>query len=55
MNLKKFLFKFNPDEKGLKKILGELEATLMELVWANQLTTVRDIYEELLTRPLPGS
>ena len=47
MNLRKFIFKFDPREKGLKKVLGDLEAAIMEAVWMRDRVTVRDIYETL--------
>jgi len=41
---------FWPDRPGIRKVLGNLEAEIMELVWArstDQGTTVRDIFEIL--------
>lgn len=47
MGLKKFSFKFNPDNKGLHKILGHLESDIMEIIWAGGEMTVRQVYEKL--------
>ncbi|HEV2659913.1 MAG TPA: BlaI/MecI/CopY family transcriptional regulator [Ktedonobacteraceae bacterium] len=44
---------FRPDRPGIRKVLGDLEAEIMELVWArppDQGTTVRDIFEVLYER-----
>jgi predicted transcriptional regulator len=44
---------FRPDRPGIRKVLGDLEAEIMELVWArpiHQGTTVRDIFEMLYER-----
>src|SRR6266568_1991910 len=44
---------FRPDRPGIRKVLGDLEAEIMELVWARpvgQGTTVRDIFEILYER-----
>ena len=41
---------FRPDRPGIRKVLGNLEAEIMELIWtrpANQGTTVRDVFEIL--------
>jgi len=41
---------FRPDRSGIRKVLGDLEADIMELIWArppSQGTTVRDIFEIL--------
>src|SRR5713101_5268605 len=46
---------FRPDRPGIRKVLGDLEAEIMELVWsrpADQGTTVRDIFEILYERRL---
>ncbi|MNS94317.1 Transcriptional regulator BlaI [compost metagenome] len=42
---------FRPRQPGLRKLLGDLEAAIMEVVWAQPpgaLLTVRDVYETLL-------
>src|SRR5207247_9315443 len=44
---------FRPDRPGIRKVLGDLEAEIMELIWARPLdqgTTVRDIFEDLYER-----
>ena len=38
---------FRPHEKGLKKILGDLESEILEMVWEMEPVTVREIYENL--------
>ena len=44
---------FRPDRPGIRKVLGDLEAEIMELVWSRpsgQGVTVREIFEELYER-----
>jgi predicted transcriptional regulator len=44
---------FRPDRPGIRKVLGDLEADIMELVWArppDRGTTVRDVFEALYER-----
>jgi predicted transcriptional regulator len=44
---------FRPDRPGIRKVLGDLEADIMELVWARapgEGTTVRDVFEVLYDR-----
>lgn len=44
---------FRPDRPGIRKVLGDLEAEIMELIWerpAGEGTTVRDIFEALYDR-----
>lgn len=44
---------FRPDRPGIRKVLGDLEAEIMELIWerpAGQGTTVRDIFAVLYER-----
>ena len=44
---------FRPDRPGIRKVLGDLEADIMEAVWArptSDATTVRDVYEALHQR-----
>jgi len=46
-------FVFRPQRSGTRKILGDLEAEIMELLWqkpVGQGISVRDIYETLHTR-----
>ena len=44
---------FRPDRPGVRKVLGDLEAEIMELIWARptgQGTTVREIFAVLYER-----
>jgi len=44
---------FRHDRHGIRKVLGDLEADIMEIVWerpAEQGTTVRDVFEILYAR-----
>ena len=44
---------FRPDRPGIRKVLGDLEAEIIEIVWArpaNVGTTVRDVFETLYER-----
>lgn len=44
---------FRPDRPGIRKVLGDLEAEIMELVWqrpAEQGVTVREVFETLYER-----
>lgn len=44
---------FRPDRPGVRKVLGDLEAEIMEIVWGrprNQGTAVRDVFEMLQRR-----
>ena len=41
---------FRPDRPGIRKVLGDLEADIMEVIWARPTdtgTTVRDVFEVL--------
>ena len=41
---------FRPDRPGIRKVLGDLEAEIMELIWSrpvDQGTVVRDVFEIL--------
>lgn len=41
---------FRPDRPGIRKVLGDLEAEILELIWARPAgegTTVRDVFEVL--------
>lgn len=45
----------HPDRPGIRKVLGDLEAEIMELIWSrppDQGTTVRDVFEVLYERRL---
>src|SRR6266498_1406856 len=44
---------FRPDRPGIRKVLGDLEAEIMEAVWPRpdgRGTTVRDVFEVLYDR-----
>lgn len=44
---------FRPDRPGIRKVLGDLEAEIMELIWSRppgQGTLVRDVFEVLYER-----
>src|SRR5258708_7268374 len=46
---------FRPDRPGIRKVLGDLEAEIMELVWERPVdagagTTVREVFEVLYER-----
>ena len=44
---------FRPDRPGIRKVLGDLEAEIMELIWSrpgSEGTTVRDVFEVLYER-----
>src|SRR5258706_14199477 len=46
------------DRPGIRKVLGDLEAEIMELIWshpADQGITVRDVFEVLYERRLSES
>ncbi|GHO82551.1 BlaI/MecI/CopY family transcriptional regulator [Dictyobacter formicarum] len=48
MTQEPFLRTFRPDRPGIRKILGDLEAEIMEYIWsrpAEQGVTVREVYE----------
>ncbi|MDP2210900.1 MAG: BlaI/MecI/CopY family transcriptional regulator, partial [Candidatus Aquicultor sp.] len=43
--MKRFkLGSFRPSESGVRKMLGDLEADIMELVWEKDLASVREIH-----------
>jgi predicted transcriptional regulator len=44
---------FRPDRPGIRKVLGDLEADIMEVIWerpTNEGTTVREVFEALYER-----
>src|SRR5206468_11592269 len=48
----------HPDRPGIRKVLGDLEAEVMEFIWAfppDQGTAVRDVFETLYERRLNAS
>lgn len=38
---------FDPGKRGLRKVLGDLEAAIMDRVWKSEEVTVRDVYESV--------
>ncbi len=40
-------FQFDPSQRGLRKVLGGLEAEIMEQVWRSGSTTVRDVHRAI--------
>jgi predicted transcriptional regulator len=47
MDPKPYHFTFDPQKKGLRKILGDLEADVMEAIWARGRATVHDVHRLL--------
>ncbi|HUR06652.1 MAG TPA: BlaI/MecI/CopY family transcriptional regulator [Nonomuraea sp.] len=47
MALKRYQFTFDPSKKGLRKILGDLEADVMEAIWVLGTATVHDVHQRL--------
>ncbi|WP_418790614.1 BlaI/MecI/CopY family transcriptional regulator [Phosphitispora sp. TUW77] len=47
MLLKRLISDFKPHKIGYKKVLGDLEAEIMKIVWQVNKATVRDVYEKL--------
>ena len=41
---------FKPHQVGLRKVLGDLEADIMDVIWEKDRVMVRDVHRELLTR-----
>jgi predicted transcriptional regulator len=53
MNPEPDISTFRPDRPGIRKVLGDLEAEIMEFIWArptNQGTMVREVFEALYER-----
>lgn len=48
--LRKFFTRLWPKQKGLTRVLGELETEIMEITWGKGRATVRNVYEELLSQ-----
>ncbi len=40
---------FRPAEKGLRKVFGDLEADIMEVIWKRGAATVSDVWQALRT------
>lgn len=47
MFINKLISDFKPHKAGYKKVLGDLEAEVMKIVWKTDKATVRDVYEQL--------
>lgn len=47
MKISDYLFTFDPNKKGMKKVLGDLEAEIMEIIWLSDYISVRDVFEQL--------
>ena len=45
--MKSFIFKFDPKEKGLRQVLGDLEYDIMEIIWENKEVSVRTVHDIL--------
>jgi predicted transcriptional regulator len=43
-------FKFNPSKEGITKVLGPLEAEIMQVVWQMGQATVSDVHRVLQSR-----
>jgi predicted transcriptional regulator len=53
MHQEPFLRTFRPERSGIRKILGDLEAEIMEYIWkgpAEQGVTVREVFEAISAR-----
>ena len=48
--MKSFIFKFDPKEKGLRQVLGDLEYDIMEIIWENKGVSVRTVHDILKKR-----
>ncbi len=44
---KTYRFDMGPDKQGLERVLGKLEAQIMELLWSDSPATVHDIHGKL--------
>lgn len=47
MFLKNVISDFKPHKIGFKKVLGDLEADVMKIVWRAEKVTVREVHEQL--------
>ncbi|MFZ7103947.1 MAG: BlaI/MecI/CopY family transcriptional regulator [Peptococcaceae bacterium] len=47
MTLKKLFADFKPFRQGVSKVLGPLEADIMEIIWQKGSSSVREVYEHL--------
>jgi predicted transcriptional regulator len=48
--MRRFLKVFRPQEKGIRRILGDLEAEIMEALWDAGTLTGRELYRRILRR-----
>ena len=48
MTVKYYVGEFKPSKRGLGKVLGHLEAAVMDIMWLQGESSVRDVYEILL-------
>lgn len=48
--MKKYSFTFDPNKKGLRKILGDLETDIMEILWKQNEMTVHDVHKKILSQ-----
>lgn len=47
MFFSKVTSEFKPHKVGLRKVLGDLEADIMETIWSKGSVSVREVYEQL--------
>ncbi len=47
MLFRRLISDFKPHKIGYKKVLGDLEAEVMKIIWKVDRATVRDVYEQL--------
>lgn len=47
MLFNKLISDFKPHKIGYKKVLGDLEADIMKIIWSLDRASVRDVYEQL--------
>ncbi|KJS82934.1 MAG: CopY family transcriptional regulator [Peptococcaceae bacterium BICA1-8] len=47
MTIKKLFSDFKPFSHGIAKVLGHLEADIMEIIWQKGKVSVREVYEQL--------
>ena len=50
MFLSKFISDFKPHKLGFSKVLGDLEAEVMKIMWHKEKATVREVHEQLLLK-----
>lgn len=50
MAWKRHSFTFDPNKKGLRKILGDLETQIMEIAWVKGEVTVKQVHERLQSK-----